>query len=86
MDTLDTIVHLAAREFAVAPETIATQTPVTELGIDSLSFVEFLFKLEDQFGIRFSDDPAAQPRTLFELAALVDRLRSESRNAALTAG
>ena len=56
MDVLDRIKHLAAKEFSMDPGSIDPDTPLNTLHIDSLSFIEFLFKVEEQFGVSVSDD------------------------------
>ena len=77
MDTLDTIRQLAATQFGREADTIDVNAQVDTLGIDSLGFMEFLFEVEDKVGVAIPQEAIAQVRTLRELAAVVDRLKSE---------
>ena len=72
--TLTALTDLAAKQFGREPEAIDADAPVSQLGIDSLGFLEFMFELEDQFGIAIPQDDAAKVQTLRELAALIDTL------------
>ena len=47
--------------------------PLEELGVDSLSLIEFMFKLEDTFGIKMPDERTPL-KTVQDIADLVDRL------------
>lgn len=76
MDTLEAITHAAAGQFGLDPKAIGPDKPVTEYGVDSLGLIELLFTLEEHFNVCFGGAVESAPRTLRELAALVDRLRS----------
>ena len=56
MDTLSRIKDLAARELALDPGKIDPAAPLDTLGVDSLSFIEFMFKVEEEFGVTVSDE------------------------------
>ena len=51
MDTLARIRQLAAKEFSINPDGLDPAAPLDTLGIDSLSFIEFMFKVEEEFGV-----------------------------------
>ena len=72
MDTLLTIKELAAKQFGREVDDIDENAPVDKLGIDSLGFLEFLFELEDAFGLSIPQEAVANVRTLGELAAAID--------------
>ena len=74
MDTLATIKELAAKQFGPEPESIDEDAPVDQLGIDSLGFLEFLFELEDKFGLPIPQAAVANVKTLGELAVVIDGL------------
>ena len=67
METLDRIRDLAAREFSLNPSALDPAAPLDSLGIDSLSFIEFMFKVEEEFGVSVSDDDLKGIRTLGDL-------------------
>ncbi len=67
MDTLDRIKQLAAKEFSINPDALDPNAPLDSLGIDSLSFIEFMFKVEEEFGVGVSDEELKTIRTLADL-------------------
>ena len=67
MDTLARIKELAAKEFSINPEGLDPKAPLDTLGIDSLSFIEFMFKIEEEFGVSVSDEELKSIKTLSDL-------------------
>jgi acyl carrier protein len=67
MDTLDRIKALAAKEFSIDPSGLDASAPLDTLGIDSLGFIEFMFKVEEEFGVSVSDDELKGIKTLADL-------------------
>jgi acyl carrier protein len=67
MDTLGRIRHLAAKEFSINPDGLDPSAPLDTLGIDSLSFIEFMFKVEEEFGVSVSDEDLKAIKTLADL-------------------
>ena len=76
METLLTIKTLAAKQFGADPATIDVDLPVQQLGADSLGFLEFLFELEDQFGVPIPQESVVNVKTLRELATVIDGLQA----------
>ena len=74
MDTLDRIKALAAKEFSIDPSGVDPAAPLDTLGIDSLSFIEFMFKVEEEFGVSVSDDELRGIKTLGALESHLARL------------
>ena len=75
MNTLDSVIQLAAQQFGGDKGKIDPDAPIQQLGADSLGYLEFLFELEGQFNITIEQDDAKQLGTLRDLGALIDRLR-----------
>ncbi len=71
MDTLARIRDLAAKEFSIDPAGLDPSAPLDKLGIDSLSFIEFMFKIEEEFGVTVSDEDLKGIKTLSDLERLV---------------
>jgi acyl carrier protein len=67
MDTLGRIRDLAAKEFSINPDGLDPSAPLDTLGIDSLSFIEFMFKVEEEFGVSVSDEDLKSIKTLADL-------------------
>ena len=67
MDTLARIKDMAAKEFSIDPAGLDPAAPLDSLGIDSLSFIEFMFKVEEEFGVSVSDEDLRSIKTLADL-------------------
>jgi acyl carrier protein len=67
MDTLARIKDMAAKEFSIDPGGLDPTAPLDSLGIDSLSFIEFMFKVEEEFGVSVSDEDLRSIKTLADL-------------------
>ena len=65
--------EVLSEKYDVPREAISPQATLTELGLDSLTVVELLFDVEDEFGIEVPEERATF-QTLAEAAALVDEL------------
>ena len=73
-NTLDQLCSIAQRELGAEALNDKVDTPFSELGMDSLGLVDFMFTVEDHFHINIEHDRALQNPTLTGLAALVDEL------------
>ena len=67
MDTLARIRDLASKEFSLDAQALGPAAPLDSLGIDSLSFIEFMFKIEEEFGVSVSDEDLKGIKTLADL-------------------
>jgi len=67
MDTLARIKDLAAKEFSIDASGLDPAAPLDTLGLDSLSFIEFMFKVEEEFGVSVSDEELKAIKTLADL-------------------
>jgi acyl carrier protein len=67
MDTLSRIKDLAIRELQLDPAKIDPAAPLDALGVDSLTFIEFMFKVEDEFGVKVSDEDLRKIKCLADL-------------------
>ena len=67
MDTLARIKELAAKEFSLDAARLDPTAGLDTLGVDSLSFIEFMFKIEEEFGITVSDEDLKGIKTLGDL-------------------
>lgn len=76
MDSLGLIREFLQNRLGVTPERAIPEAPLKELGVDSLMMLELMFEFEDRFGITLSKD-LKSPKTISDMAALMDRLRSE---------
>lgn len=71
------LINLFAETFGIAEDKLLPGATLESLGIDSLAAIEFLFQIEDQFGIQIPDQ-ANPPRTLDEMVQLIEPLLPKS--------
>ncbi|MDP3538243.1 MAG: acyl carrier protein [Azonexus sp.] len=76
MDSLGLIREFLQDRLGVEPVRVLSEAPLNSLGVDSLMMLELIFEFEDRFGITLSKN-LKSPKTVGEMAALMDRLRSE---------
>jgi len=81
MSSLKELQDLIQEKYGLAPDALQPNASMRASGIDSLALVEFIFEIEDKFGIAIPDNNPNLD-TLAELAELVDRLRAAEPAAA----
>ena len=67
MDTLARIKDLAIKELSLDAGKLDPKAPLADLGVDSLTFIEFMFKVEDEFGVKVSDEDLRSIKCLADL-------------------
>ena len=78
---LDTLSDLLIEKFGVDPNLIRPEAAIAELGLDSLSLMEFIFAAEDAFNLRIPEEklnPTEAGLTLGAVSAIIDEMRANS--------
>lgn len=78
MSAYEYLSGLLAEKFGVPTDKIAPEANLTDLGLDSLSIVELVFDVEDEFDVEIPEEEA-DFQSLEEAAALVEKLVLASR-------
>ena len=65
------IKRIVVKATRIDPDRISTDSPFTELGMDSIDAISIVFMLEDEFGITISDEDA---RAVTSIRQIVERL------------
>lgn len=73
MSSLKQLQHLIQEKYKIDPATLDPDASMLDQGIDSLALAEFLFDIEDHFGIDFPD-ARAEINSLAGLAKVIDEL------------
>lgn len=80
MSSLETIQRMMAEQFDLKPEVLVPDAHLEGLGVDSLSVIEFMFNIEDEFKIKLPDE-RVEIKTVQDIANIVDRLVAEQKSA-----
>ncbi|MHB8921710.1 MAG: acyl carrier protein [Halothiobacillus sp.] len=62
-DIEEQLYQLLMKELPVAREGLTRDSTLESIGLDSLATIEFMFQIEDHFGIRF-EQTGTPPKTL----------------------
>ena len=79
MDSLSVIREFLKERLGVEAEKITPDVLLDDLGVDSFMVLELMFEFEERFGITLARD-LKTPRTVSEMAGLMDRLRGEHQS------
>lgn len=79
MNTLDEIKQLINTAFGIDPETLKSDAPLSDYGLDSLALAELLFTIEEHFNLDLPDD-RVDVKTLDGLAGLIDELKAAANS------
>ena len=74
MSSLAEIQELIHTKYGIDPATLDPNASMRGAGIDSLALVEFLFEVEDRYGIRVDDMTQFQQMTLNEVVAHMEQV------------
>jgi acyl carrier protein len=84
MTTVQTMQAILKDKFNFAPDLLQPETALKDLDVDSLSMVEILFAVEDEFKVVVPSEPAEwqnEMRTFGDLVEYVDKLVAAQRPA-----
>ncbi len=71
-DTFSKVKALMVREFELPADSVTPSTELTALGVDSLAALEFVFDLEDAFGVTMGAETDLRGGTVQDVVAAVD--------------
>ena len=81
MSSLQTIQRMMVEQFDLKLEDLSPESQLDSLGLDSLSVIEFMFNLEDEFKIKLTDE-RVELKTVGDVAKIVDRIIAEQKGLA----
>lgn len=82
MASFDILKDLLVSQFDVDSKIIRPDVAVADLGLDSLTLMEFIFAAEDAFSLRLPEDkldPHQAGLTLAEICRAIDEVRASKR-------
>ncbi|HMC12823.1 MAG TPA: acyl carrier protein [Gallionellaceae bacterium] len=79
MSSLETIQRMMVEQFDLKPEVLTPEAQLENLGVDSLSVIEFMFSIEDEFKIKLPDE-RVEIKTVQDIATIVDRIVAKQKS------
>ncbi len=73
MSTLETVQRMIMEQFELKKEDLVPEATLESLGLDSLSVMEFMFNIEDEFKIKLSEVPLDNIKTLQDVVNVIDK-------------
>lgn len=76
-NSLERIIAILVSQSGADTASVTANTALEELGIDSFDFIEFVFLVEDEFGIQINvnyNDVGSRLKTVGDVAGAVDAL------------
>ncbi len=72
MSTLDSLMEILHRDYGVSRDLLDPEATLLTLGLDSLSVLELMFKIEDRFGVKINDDTPNDLVTVGDVVRYID--------------
>ncbi len=82
MSTLETVQRMIVEQFDLKKEALVPDATLESLGLDSLSVIEFMFNIEDEFKIKLSDIPLENIKTLQDVINIIEKQVAEQHGKA----
>ena len=74
MTTMDTLVDILVRDYGVDRTSIVPEATLSTLGLDSLSLLELMFKIEDRYDVKIREDTPTDLVTVMDVVRYIDDL------------
>jgi acyl carrier protein len=74
MSTLQTLQDILVKDYPLKTDQVAPDAVLTSLGLDSLSVLELMFKIEDRFHLKIVDDTPTDFVTVSDVVRYIDGL------------
>jgi acyl carrier protein len=74
MNTLCALEQILVRDYGVTAGQVRSDATLESLGLDSLSMLELMFKIEDRYGLKITEDVPTDLQTIGDVVVFVDGL------------
>jgi acyl carrier protein len=85
MTTLERLQKIIVKDFELKPEDLKANASLESLGLDSMSTIDLLFSIEDEFNIQVSREPV-ELKMIQDVVDYIDRLIAEQHGDQRMAG
>lgn len=76
MNTLQELQDILVKDYRVPGDQVQPATVLTAIGLDSLSVLELMFKIEDHFQVKIAEDTPTDLKTVGDVVAYIDGLKA----------
>lgn len=81
MNTIQSLQDILVKDYHLTREKLGPEAILTALGLDSLSVLELMFKIEDRFNLKISGDTPTDLITVNDVVRYIDGLLSSQDRA-----
>ncbi len=81
MSTYDTLVDILVRDYGIDRASIEPEATLATVGLDSLSVLELMFKIEDRYDVKIQDDTPTDLVTVHDVVQYIDGLLARKLDA-----
>jgi len=74
MSTLETLTDILVSDYGVTRASITPDATLATLALDSLSILELMFKIEDRYALKITDDTPTDLVTVGDVVRFIDGL------------
>jgi acyl carrier protein len=74
MSTLETLQDILVKDYRVPRDQTSPESALLTLGLDSLSILELMFKIEDRFRVKIMNDTPTDLVTVNDVVLFIDGL------------
>jgi acyl carrier protein len=82
MSTLETLQDILVKDYRVPRDQTSPESELITMGLDSLSILELMFKIEDRFHVKIRDDTPTDLVTVNDVVRFIDGLLAQKRHEA----
>jgi acyl carrier protein len=77
MSTLRTLQDILVKDYGVSGDRVTPDAVLTTMGLDSLSVLELMFKIEDHFHVKIVEDAPTDLATVADVVGFIDGLLAD---------
>lgn len=81
MSTLQTLQDILVKDYQVSRDKLTPDAVLTTVGLDSLSVLELMFKIEDHFHVKIVEDTPTDLVNVADVVNFIDRLLAKKVSA-----
>lgn len=74
MSTIETLQDILVKDYRVPRDQVEPDATLTTMGLDSLSVLELMFKIEDNFHVKIAEDTPTNLVTVNDVVCFIDGL------------